>query len=107
MSNVSTAGTWHTMADGSKLSYSLVNNTAPDFSIPRQYSVDKLFALGQGQAPPAGLEYSPAACHFMSLCMKLVYEKKDVIQVHPASDTMNCLALEPQYLGRSCHRVCL
>ncbi|KAK9807288.1 hypothetical protein WJX73_008211 [Symbiochloris irregularis] len=55
---------------------SLVNNTAPDFSIPAAYrACDFPFAV---QADSEG--YHPAACHFLALCMKLVYERPAVIQ---------------------------
>ncbi len=71
-------------ADGRKLSYSLVNNTATDFSIPRQYSATEVLAGGAEAAdgaagPSAG--YNPAVAHFLSLCMKLVYEEEGIIKV--------------------------
>jgi hypothetical protein len=74
------AGKWHYMADGHRVSYSLVNNTAPDFTIPRQYTVEGLFS-DTGMMEPAGPVHEASIRHFMSLCMKLVYEKEQVIQV--------------------------
>ena len=77
-------GSWHVMADGRKLSYSLVNNTSPDFSIPRQYSAAEVLAGGaevSGDAAGPAAGYSPSVAHFLSLCMKLVYEGEDIIQV--------------------------
>ena len=71
-------------ADGRRLSYSLVNNTAPELSIPAQYSAPGLLpGLKPGGTPGAvGVDnYDPCIAHFMSLCMKLVYEKEEVIQV--------------------------
>ncbi len=74
------------MADGRKLSYSLVNNTAPDFSIPRQYSAQTVLDEGAAElsnAEGATAGYRPELAHFLSLCMKLVYEKEEVMQVRP------------------------
>ncbi|BDA50872.1 probable feruloyl esterase A at C-terminar half [Coccomyxa sp. Obi] len=76
-------GTWHKLADGRKLSYSLVNNTSPDFSIPRQYSAPIVLDEGASElsnAEGAAAGYRPALAHFLSLCMKLVYEKEEVMQ---------------------------
>lgn len=78
------AGTWHLTADGRRLSYSLVNNIAPDLSIPAQYSAPGLLpGLAPGDtAGASGVDnYDPCIAHFMALCMKLVYEKEEVIQV--------------------------
>ena len=81
------SGTWHVTADGQRLSYSLVNNTAPELSIPAQYSAPGLLpglkpGRAAGAAGAAGVDaYDPCIAHFMSLCMKLVYEKEAVIQV--------------------------
>ncbi len=72
------------MADGRKLSYSLVNNTSPDFSIPRQYSAPLVLdegAAGLSSAVGAAAGYRPELAHFLSLCMKLVYEKEEVMLV--------------------------
>jgi len=66
------------MADGRRVPLSMVNNTAPDFSIPGAYNPAELpFGL------PRGSGYNPNVAHFMALCMKVVYEEEEVIRVTP------------------------
>ena len=63
------------MADGTKIPLSLVNSTAPDFRLPSSYKLSEL---------PFTLEepgYDSQIAHFLSLCMKVVYEEDVVIQV--------------------------
>ena len=67
------------MADGRRVSYSLVNNTSPRFDVPPQYLAATV--LPDLAAAERLGDYDAFVCHFMSLCMKLVYEKEEVIQV--------------------------
>ena len=63
------------MADGTRIPLSLVNSTAPDFRLPSSYKLSDLpFSLKE----PG---YNAQTAHFLSLCMKLVYEEDVVIQV--------------------------
>ena len=67
------------MPDGRRVSYSLVNNTSPRFDVPPQYTAAAV--LPGLAAAERGADYDASVCHFLSLCMKLVYEKEEVIQV--------------------------
>lgn len=69
-------GSYHELSSGERIPISLVNNTGPDFSIPSAY---KAAELPLGAAKTA--VYDPVTAHFLSLCMKLVYEDPVVIQV--------------------------
>ena len=59
--------------------YSLVNNTSPTFDPPRVYSPAEFPFSGPWH--PERLRFQPNVAHFMSLCMKLVYEQADIIEV--------------------------
>ena len=88
-------GKWYTLANGQRRSISLVNHTAFDFSIPQQYkTADFPFDStsdnpSSPETPPAAAKTSQHGCafdlpslyraHMLSLCMKLVYEKHEVI----------------------------
>lgn len=104
---VPNTGNWHVMADGRKLSYSLVNNTASDFSIPRQYCVRDVLALGSsedsgfGAANSPAEGYSPSVAHFLALCMKLVYEEEDIIRVENAMPCLDDLLSLPALILRT------
>ena len=75
------AGKGHVLADGRRIPYSLVNNTAPGFDAPSVYSpADFPFS---GPWHPERIPFQPNVAHFMSLCMKLVYEQSDAIEVCP------------------------
>ena len=75
------AGNWHYTADGRRISYSLVNNAASDFSIPAQYNAEKLLHNNTLKGYDAASDYNPQTSHFLALCMKVVYEKEPVIKV--------------------------
>ena len=75
------AGNWHYTADGQRISYSLVNNAASDFSIPPQYNAIKLLHNNTLKGYDAASDYNPQTSHFLGLCMKVVYEKELVIKV--------------------------
>ena len=111
------AGNWYKLANGSYRSISLVNHTAFDFSIPEQYqaadfpfnsSAEPTTRLAQhspNPQPPGPSHDSssvakprPASvfdtaslyrAHMLSLCMKLVYEKQEVI-ADIASNSFGC-----------------
>ena len=85
------AGSSHKLQSGETVPLSLVNNTAPDFSIPSAYQAcDFPFATSPG--------YHPAVCHLLALSMKLVYEKPEVIKVLPPSlHTMLSRACAPKH----------
>lgn len=77
------------MADGTRIPLSLVNSTAPDFRLPTSYKLSEL---------PFDLEepgYNTQLAHFLSLCMKLVYEEDVVIQVQTGQFASGCLPTSP------------
>lgn len=81
------AGSRHKLSNGESVPFSLVNNTAPDFSMPGTYHpTDFPFT--------AGSSYHPAVSHMLALSMKLVYERPEVIKVE-----CYCLALAGPCLG--------
>ena len=114
-----TAGNWYQLADGTRRSVSLVNLSAFDFSIPHQYkAADFPFNSTADFSIPAlhGSVHQPAKpgtfphpnhtaakstgatafdsaslyrAHFLSLCMKMVYEKQEVI-ADIASQSFGC-----------------
>lgn len=64
------------MPDGRHIPLSLVNNTAPFFELCRQYRLADLFPHDSADSG-----YDDRVAHFMALCMKIVYEEPEVIQV--------------------------
>ena len=113
------AGNWYQLADGTRRSLSLVNHTAFDFSVPHQYKVAEFPFKSTAEsstpahhgsvhqsAKPGTFSHAsaPAAkstvathfdsaslyrAHFLSLCMKMVYEKQEVID-DIASQSFGC-----------------
>ena len=83
------AGKWYTLADGQHRSISLVNHTAFDFSIPQQYKTADFPFDSSPETASQVAKTSQHGCtfdlpslyraHMLSLCMKLVYEKHEVI----------------------------
>ena len=59
---------------------SLVNNTSPNFE-PGPYD-PRLFPFS-AEWHPERHTFRPNVAHFMSICMKLVYEQEEVIKVPP------------------------
>ena len=76
LNTINDVGSYHEMADGTRVPLSLVNSTAPDFRIPASYDVSDL-----DFNPSREDGYDPQIAHFLSLCMKLVYEEDIVIEV--------------------------
>ena len=82
-------GSWYTVADGQRRSISLVNHTAFDFSIPQQYKTADFPFDSSPETASQVAKTSLHGCtfdlpslyraHMLSLCMKLVYEKHEVI----------------------------
>ncbi|KAL0038755.1 hypothetical protein WJX79_006617 [Trebouxia sp. C0005] len=85
----SLTGKWYTLADGQHRSISLVNHTAFDFSIPQQYKTADFPFDSSPETASQVAKTSQHGCtfdlpslyraHMLSLCMKLVYEKHEVI----------------------------
>ena len=70
------AGVRYILANGERRSFSLVNCTAADFSIPSAYCAAAFPFVAT--KPP---RYDARVAHLMALCMKVVYEKPEVIKV--------------------------
>ena len=60
---------------------SLVNNTSPDFEAGPYDPASFPFSADWH---PERHAFQPNAAHFMALCMKLVYEQEEVIEVTPS-----------------------
>lgn len=72
-------GTWHYLRKGGRVPYSLVNNTMPHFEAGPGYCASAFPCRREdGSGPPLR---DLRDDHFLSLCMKLVYEDPVIIQV--------------------------
>lgn len=76
---MSCTGTWHHLQKGGRAAYSLVNNTMPHFEAGPGYCASSF--PSRREAGGGLLLMDLRDSHFLSLCMKLVYEDPVIIQV--------------------------